>query len=498
MEYAVVMLTRLHATRRSVLGLVAGLGAALVAGLGGGCASAPTPYRAGGDMTELQQRFVDMRMGMFVHYNMATYQDREWGDPDGPESAFAPTALDTDQWARAARSAGMRYGCLTTKHHDGFCLWPTTSGGDSVGDVAGGVDVVRRFVDSFRAQGLRVGLYYSILDLRGDIRPNNVTPDKVARIERELTELLTNYGAIDFLVFDGWDAPWSRITYEEVPFESVYRLVKRLQPDCLVAELNAGVYPSSALYYSDIKSYEQNAGQKLPEDSLLPALSCVTLSDGWFWKSSDGGAELKSARQVVDEWMLPLNRRYCNLIVNAAPNREGRFSPNLVARLEEIGELLRQRGELGPMPRVREAPVITTRNLATGRPIRASGQPDTVGPDLADDGRFSTTWYLPDGATEGWLEVELAPGTSFNRLVFSEPVGRWDDYRDTRVAGYTFEAWTGQGWRELASGTSTNPVRVVEIDRTSARRVRLLLRGVRGWATPHVAEIGVYDEPARE
>ena len=74
---------------------------------------------------DLQQRFVDLRFGMFLGFNMATFQDREWGDPTSPPDLFDPTALDTDQWAAAARSANMTWGCLTTRHHDGFCISPT-------------------------------------------------------------------------------------------------------------------------------------------------------------------------------------------------------------------------------------------------------------------------------------------------------------------------------------------------------------------------------------
>src|SRR5215831_17932464 len=79
----------------------------------------PAPYRQDKPLLELQQAFLDLRFGMFLHFNMATFQDREWGDPDGPTEAFNPTNLDTDSWAAAAISAGMRYGCLTPKHHDG-------------------------------------------------------------------------------------------------------------------------------------------------------------------------------------------------------------------------------------------------------------------------------------------------------------------------------------------------------------------------------------------
>src|ERR1700691_6005802 len=88
--------------------------------------------RRGRPLLDLQQRFVDLRFGMFVHFNMATFQDREWGDPTSPADLFRPSALDTDQWAEAARSAGMTWGCLTTKHHDGFCIWPTKTKATSV------------------------------------------------------------------------------------------------------------------------------------------------------------------------------------------------------------------------------------------------------------------------------------------------------------------------------------------------------------------------------
>ena len=174
--------------------------------------------RRGVPLLDLQQRFVDLRFGMFVHFNMATFQDREWGDPTSSLDLFHPTALDTDQWAAAAHSANMTWGCLTTRHHDGFCLWPTKTMAASVGQTAYSTDIVRAYVNSFRNAGLRVGLYYSILSLRDDIRHFNVTPVKFQLIKDQLTELFTRYGEVDILITDGWDAPWSRITNEEVPY----------------------------------------------------------------------------------------------------------------------------------------------------------------------------------------------------------------------------------------------------------------------------------------
>lgn len=454
-------------------------------------AAGTEPYRTDRPMLELQQKFLDLRLGMFLHFNMATFQDREWGDPRGPMDAFAPTAIDADQWADAAVAAGMGYGCLTTKHHDGFAIWPTKTGGDSILHSPGQPDVVRAYVDAFRKRGLRVGLYYSILDLRHDIRHFNVTPAKIEFIKAQLTELLTQYGPIDLMIFDGWDAPWSRISYREVPFHEIYALIKKLQPNCLISELNASQYPPSALYYSDIKAFEQNAGQMLPAESLVPAQSCVTLTDGWFWKTGDEDRPLKSAKQVVEEWLVPQNARHCNLIVNAPPNRDGKLAPNVVERLHEIGALWKERG---PAPKVRAAHIITTDNIAEGRPIRASFSPDTYGPDMVNDGKFSNSWYMAEGETEAWLEVDLPRGAAFNRLVLAEPVGRWDDYASSRIAHYRFEALVGKTWKTLVEGESREPVRIEAVPRTQASKVRLTIRAAAD--TPHVAELGVYDEPS--
>ncbi|KZV62329.1 glycoside hydrolase family 29 protein, partial [Peniophora sp. CONT] len=371
---------------------------------------------------------------MFIHYNIATYQDLEWGSDRGPVDIFNPTHLDTDQWAKAALSAGMKGGFLTTKHHDGFCIWNTNTGTPSLRDTPTKKDVVGEYAASFRKHGLKVGLYYSILDKRNDIRHFNVTPAKIQLVKDHLTELLTNYGEINMIIFDGWAAPWSRIPYTEFPFDEIYRHVKSLQPDCLVTDLNASDYPPSGLFYGDIKAFEQNAGQVLPSESHLPAFSCVTLTDGWFFKTRDYYAEPKSTYQVVHDWLLPQNARHCTLIVNAAPARDGRLAPNLVNRLAEIG---RAWHHSGPAPVLKDymAPV-TTNNLAQGCAIRCSGHEDTGGPDLANNGEVHSTWYTPHGDKEGWLEVEFPRPTAFNRVLFSEPVRRFADYPVSRIGAY--------------------------------------------------------------
>ena len=464
---------------------------ALSASLGTTSAAAIVGNASELSMLEAQQRFLDLRFGMYIHLNMATFEQREWGDPSASSALFNPKSLDTDQWAHAACSAGMAYGCLTTKHHDGFCLWPTATGSACVKDATYKRDIVRAYVDSFRSQGLKTCLYFSILDLRGDIRPYCVTREKIDRVKAQLTELLTNYGEITALVIDGWNAAWSRLNYEEMPFLEIYNHVKQLQPNCLMSDYNQGRFPAPALYYTDVKQYEQHAGQTIPAGSEVPSQSATTLQSDWFWKLEYPSQELRSAKQIVEGWLIPFNAHHCNLILNVAPNREGRFDQNAVDRLAEIGQLWRDRV---PAPRLTPALQIISSNLASGRPSYASSSADTSGPDLANDDRPGTYWQCDDGQTSAWIEINLRKPTSFNTIVVLEPTYLGDYGRESRIASFRVEAWNGGRWNKALAGESPTMM-VYRVNQTSAERVRLSVRG-RGKALG-IAEFGLYAEPER-
>ncbi|MDF3983517.1 alpha-L-fucosidase [Luteibacter sp. PPL201] len=440
-------------------------------------------------LRDLQQAFLDLRFGMFIHLNMATFEEREWGDPRLSPTLFDPAHLDTDQWARAAASAHMGYACLTTKHHDGFCLWPTKTGSANVMQSAYPHDVVRRYVESFRAAGLKVCLYFSILDLRQDIRARVVTAAKIALITAQIRELLTNYGPITALILDGWNASWSRITYDQLPYREIYDLVKSLQPDCLLTDHNAGRYPGPALYYTDIKQYEQHAGQTIPPDSPVPSQSGTTLQRDWFWKTSYPDSVLASAKTIVDDWLVPFNANHCNLILNVAPNRDGRFDDNAVERLAEIGSLWKN---TGPAPRIAPSVTVTTPNLAAGQPAWASASDEAVGPDLAFDDDFRTWWLADKGVTSAWIEVRFARAVAFNTVSIVEPRGADDYGADSRITSYAVEVERGGRWVAIASGgTPPRAFTFLEIARVEAARVRLTLTG----RQPGITELGLYDEP---
>ena len=154
-------------------------------------------------LSVLQQEFLDLKFGMFIHFNIPTYGGDDWPDPQLSPEVFNPQKLDCNQWADAAVSAGMTYGCLTTKHHSGFCIWPTKTTPYNVMNSPFKRDVVKEYVDAFRKKGLKVFLYYSILDTHHNIRPGWIKKENTQFIKDQLTELFTNYGEITRLVIDG-------------------------------------------------------------------------------------------------------------------------------------------------------------------------------------------------------------------------------------------------------------------------------------------------------
>lgn len=440
-------------------------------------ASEPKPLR------ERQQEFVDLKFGMFIHFNIPTFMDEDWADPDADPAIFAPAKLDCRQWAAAARSAGMRFGCLTTKHHSGFCIWDTASTDYNVMNSSVKRDVVREYVDAFREAGLKVMLYYSILDTHHRLRPGHIRRDHLQLIRTQLTELLTNYGPIEALVIDGWDAPWSRISYETVPFADIYGLVKSLQPECLVMDLNAAKYPKEALFYTDIKSYEQNAGQHISkEENRLPALSCLPLNKMWFWKSSYPEDSVKDPEWIVRENIEPFNEAYCTYILNVAPNRDGLVDANALAALKRIGELW---DGSKPAPRLPEfeAPIIAE-NIAKHRPAEGSWSYDMWITDFGNDDDFETAWRSHPTVATPWYQVELDRCKPFNAVTILDALGSIESYR------LLYER-AGE-WFEIPVAPVAGRAKIHRFDRVWGEKVKIVIDGYT--ESPAIAELGVYDE----
>ncbi|QRR00693.1 alpha-L-fucosidase [Dyadobacter sandarakinus] len=434
-------------------------------------------------LVTLQQDFVNLGFGMFIHYNIPTYGKDDWADPDASPAVFNPGKLDTDQWAAAAKSANMAYGCLTTKHHSGFTIWNTKTTDYNVMHSPYGKDIVAGYADSFRRQGLKVMLYYSILDTHHKLRPGHITPAHIQMIKDQLTELLTNYGEITALIIDGWDAPWLRISYDDVPFEEIYSLVKSIQPNCLLMDLNAAKYPAEALFYTDIKSYEQGAGQHISKESnKLPALSCLPINQYWFWKPSFPTTPVKKADELVNKNLVPFNRAYCNFILNVAPNRDGLIDDNVIAELKEIGKIYKKPVSL-PSLLPNDGPVIAS-NLARNKPADSSWGDDMMIMDFANDDDFKTSWNSNPAVTQPWLEIDLMKETGFNTVVLTSA--------KANPLHYQLDYFANNKWYPLTAGTQEGRTKVLRFDRVTGQKVRVRFSGFKN--PPTVAELGIYNE----
>jgi alpha-L-fucosidase len=281
---------------------------------------------------KLKEEFIDKRFGMFICYNIMSY-GAEWGEANYPIDSFNPQKLDCNQWADAAVSAGMTFGLLTTKHHEGFALWDSKYSDYDVASTPYKKDIVRQYTDAFRAKGLGVGLYYSIWDSTNGVEKDMITEEKLDFIKGQITELLTNYGKVDYFVMDGW---FWRMGHKEVPYNEIRALIRELQPECLITDHTHLQAP----YHMDIPYYEGPFGAYPTEDNTMASAlgHCSVKGNGWFWSDKTPNGLIKG--DGVETILKKLNDcedRYCNFMLNCMPNRDGLLDPIYTNMLTEIG-----------------------------------------------------------------------------------------------------------------------------------------------------------------
>ncbi len=312
-------------------------------------------------LEKLQRDFINLRMGTFIHWNSATAQFHasadviDWeidhenrGKPrlyPFDEKCWNPKKLDCREWARIAKAGGARFSAYTAKHHEGFCTWKTEYSSHSVKNASNTTDVVAQYLRAFREEGIVAGLYFSILDLTAGIGRKGCTEEQKAMIKGQLTELLTNYGEIPFLMFDGWGSPWGGPSYEILPFEEIDGLVKSLQPNCL----SLCIGWTKDIGHSDICFYEGGAGQKLEGEFAGPGILCQKMTKTWFWRDEDRTDPPRSS-----DWLVGLAHdcfaKNVNFMNNLSPDPDGVIEPSLAAAFDEVGKKLVLPDEITDLP----------------------------------------------------------------------------------------------------------------------------------------------------
>ena len=302
-----------------------------------------------------QRDFMKWRFGMFIHFNLATFADTDWAGGYEDPNLFSPAKLDCGQWADSAKAAGMTYLVLTVKHTEGIALYPSAATRRDITmfkNFKGGKgDIVREFVNACRSRGLHVGLYYCFPGDYSDEAHRNAPPpgkpnlhglppeaagDYVGFMKRQLAEILTNYGPIDLLWVDQYGNKYTGEKWQEI-----LAFIRSLQPHCIVVANNA-----RNLLDSDVLSYEYPWKPEMPPlDNVLPAEVCDTIQTGarWFWREVRQPSDLRKATEVAARAM-ECNKHNANYLLDVPPDRDGLISGPQLARLREIGALLKTDG----------------------------------------------------------------------------------------------------------------------------------------------------------
>lgn len=315
-------------------------------------AADPTPATTVPELSAAQRDFMNWHFGMFVHFHLGTYADLDWAGGYEDPKLFNPTKLDCGQWADEAKAAGMTYVVLTVKHTEGIALYDsalTDFDSTRFTNFRGGHgDIVREFVAACRSRGLKVGFYYCFPGDYADAAHHNAPPagqpdlhglppeaqgDYPGFMKRQIAEMVTRYGPIDLLWIDQWD---NKYTVREWP--EILAYLRSLDPRCVILGNNA-----HSLKDSDALSYEYSWLQELPPNAnRLPAEVCDPIQKHarWFWTPNQGPDDLQSAAEVVAR-LRTCNARNANYLLDVPPDRDGLISGAQLARLREIGALLR-------------------------------------------------------------------------------------------------------------------------------------------------------------
>ena len=434
-----------------------------------------------------QLRWQQLEMTVFFHFGMNTYTGKEWGNGKDDPALFNPENLDAEQWIMAVKDAGFKQVILTTKHHDGFCLWPTATTEYSVKSSQwkeGRGDVVEEVARACRKYQVGFGIYLSPWDRNAACYGTDTYNDFFTA---QLTELLTQYGTIDEVWFDGANGEGPDGKKQEYDFMRWYRLIRELQPQAVIAimgpdvrwvgtesgmgretewsvipvrSVEAGgqggmefinsnspenlIYePLGNLMEPDLGSREKLAGAK----GLIwyPAETDVSIRPGWFYHEAEDSL-VKTPKQLMEIYFTSVGMNSV-LLLNIPPDRTGRLNAHDVGSLEGFKQLF----------------------------DRTFGGNLAAGAEITNNSDTATT-----------LEIALPSAQTFNLLVLQENITIGQ-----RIEAFELECMGEDGnWRTLAEGTTVGYKRIIRFETVTAQKIRLKMLSAR--LNPAVSEFGLY------
>ena len=447
-----------------------------------------------------QVEWQQMETYAFIHFGLNTFNDREWGYGDTDPKTFNPTNLDCEQWAQTLVKAGMKGVILTAKHHDGFCLWPFEGTDYSVKNSPwknGQGNVVKELSEACKKYGLKFAVYLSPWDRH---QANYGTPEYLPYFYAQLHDLLTNYGPVFEVWFDGANGGdgWyggakdirtiDRKNYYNYP--RIYEMLDSIQPQAIIFSDGgpgcrwvgnekgfAGATNWSFLRKGEVhpgydKSYELQYGH--PDgNQWVPAECDVSIRPGWFYHPEEDD-RVKSPDQLVDLYYRSVGHN-ATLLLNFPVDRRGLIHPVDSANAVRFHEMIQQQLKT---------------NLVAGMIPKVSNERggDFVASALTDD-NFDTYWATKDGVTTADIEFSFDTPTRMNRMMLQEyiPLGQ-------RVKAFVVEYLDKDTWLPVKLNEETTTIgykRLLRFETVETKGIRIRITDARGPLC--LSNVGVYD-----
>ncbi len=459
-----------------------------------------------------QAAWQEMEFTVFFHFGINTFADLEWGKKGIKPGIFNPGELDARQWVRTAKEAGAKLAILVAKHHDGFCNWPSKYTDYSVKNSPwknGQGDVVKEVSDACREYGLKFGVYVSPWDIHSEVYGSN---EYNTYFKNLLTEVLTNYGEVSEVWFDGACGEGPNGKKQVYDWMGYYELIRKLQPKAVIAimgpdvrwvgtesgygrETEWSVVPLSLASLESIPANSQHKAGKgifLPPGDMMqedlgsretiknaqgliwyPSEVDVSIRPGWFYHSKDDSL-VKSPEKLADIYFSSVGRNSV-LLLNIPPDKRGLIHENDIKSLRGMRALLDS---------------CFSENLAAGATIiPANGNLKSKGENMTDHNP-STFWTCRKGSNCASFIMELKKISPFNCLSLQENIKNGQ-----RVESFLVEIPDGKAWKVIASGTTIGYKRLLRFPRLQAGMVRIRITSSR--QNPEISEIGLYLIPER-
>lgn len=453
--------------------------------------------------SDRQFRWQQLELTAFFHFGINTFTNNEWGRGNEEPSLFNPSELDARQWIKVAKEAGIKQVILTAKHHDGFCLWPSRFTRHTVAESPwneGRGDVVREVSEACREFQIGFGIYVSPWDRN---HPSYGSDDYNDFFVNQLTELLSNYGKIDEVWFDGASGEGANGKKQVYDFQRYYQVIRHLQPEAVIAimgpdvrwvgtesgygrETEWSVVPGDQLDLTEISENSQKEVIFKPMDNLMdndlgsrdkirnarslvwyPAETDVSIRPGWFFHT-DQNDQVKTVDQLMDIYFNSVGKNGV-LLLNIPPDQRGLIHENDVKNLKEWKNVIDQTFKVNLL---KDAAVVSINGIHAGA--------------ITDDD-YQSYWTTKGSDTTAKIEFEMkAPGT-FDVIMLQENIRIGQ-----RIESFSAEYWTGNEWNTFATGTTVGYKRLIRFDQITAQKIRIIIHSSR--LNPTLSEVGLYKQ----